>query len=156
LKQWIDVDPANVGAVALLVTLFEPAQRFVFIIQAEIKQSSQVANHLAVLTHLIELAQHSPRSILVISVRFGLRPERRHSRAVAAEPMMCVGIVWLELDRSFVFARGSGQIDFAKEEHFSQRRVCFSEIGIKTESFEGGLFRFRTRLAPVCASVKRG
>src|SRR5205823_14442819 len=70
--------------------------------------------------------------------------------------MMCVGIVWLELDRSFVFARGSGQIDFAKEEHFSQRRVCFSEIGIKAESFEGGLFRFRTRLAPVCASVKRG
>src|SRR5438270_11951351 len=69
--------------------------------------------------------------------------------------MMCVGIVWLELDRSFVFARGSGQIDFAKEEHFSQRRVCFSQIGIKTESFEGGLFRFRTRLVPVRASIKR-
>ena len=86
----------------------------------------------------------------------GLVELSERCQAIVAEPMMCVGIVWLELDRSFVFARGSGQIDFAKEEHFSQRRVCFSEIRIKTESFEGGLFRFRTRLAPVCASVKRG
>src|SRR5689334_14637697 len=53
IKQWIDVDPANVGAVAFFVTLFEPAQRFVFIVQAKIKQRAQVANDLALLTYLI-------------------------------------------------------------------------------------------------------
>src|SRR5262249_48571407 len=83
IKQWIGIDPANVGAVALFVTLFEPAQRFVFVVQAEIKQSAQIADDLAVLTYVIELTQHLPRRIFVTSVRFGLRPERRHSRVVA-------------------------------------------------------------------------
>src|SRR5260370_37002419 len=68
--------------------------------------------------------------------------------------MMCVCVVRLELDRSFVFAHGSGQIDFAKEEHFAERGVRFGEVGIKAESFEGRFFRFRDRLAPVGASVK--
>ena len=98
IKQWINVDPANVGAVALPVTLFEPAQRFVFIVKDEIKQRAQVAEHLAVLTYLIELAQHSLRSIRVTSVRFGLRPERRHSRVVA------------QLLRLFIFGDRAGQV----------------------------------------------
>ena len=34
--------------------------------------------------------------------------------------MMGVGVVRLEFDRSFVFAGGSGQIDFAKEEYFAE------------------------------------
>src|SRR5450759_4635260 len=70
--------------------------------------------------------------------------------------MMCICVVRLELDRSFVFAHGSGQIDFAKEEHFAEREVRFSEVRIETESFEGRLFRFRVRLASVRASVKGG
>src|SRR5438094_7136927 len=70
--------------------------------------------------------------------------------------MMCVGIVWLELDRAFVFARGSGQIDFAKEEHFSKCRVRFGQIWVEAESFEGRLFRLRRHLEPVRASVKGG
>src|SRR5437762_5584172 len=78
VEQWIYFDPADVGAVAFLEALFQPAQRFIFIVQAEIKQGAQVANHLAVLTYLIELAQHSPRSILVTSVSLGRRAKRRH------------------------------------------------------------------------------
>src|SRR5712691_11242735 len=70
--------------------------------------------------------------------------------------MMCVCVVRLEFDPSFVFAHGSGQIDFAKEEHFAERGVRFGKIGIKAESFEGRFFRFRTRLTPVRASVKGG
>src|SRR5205823_4483444 len=70
--------------------------------------------------------------------------------------MVCRCVIRLELDRSFIFAIGSGQIDFAKEQYFAEREMRFSQVGIKAESFEGGLFRFRTRLAPVCASVKRG
>src|SRR6266498_5395811 len=58
IEQWIDLDPADVGAVAFLETLFEPAQRFIFIVQAQIKQSAQIANHLTVLTDLIKLGQH--------------------------------------------------------------------------------------------------
>src|SRR6266478_8199519 len=67
---------------------------------------------------------------------------------------MCVCVVRLELDRSFVFAHGSGQIDFAKEEDFTEREVRFSEVGIEAERFEGRLFRFRIRLASVRASIK--
>src|SRR5205809_3000725 len=83
IEQWIYLDPADVGAVAFLVTLFEPAQRFIFIVQAEIKQSAQVADYLTVLTYLIELAQHSPRGILVTSVSFSLSAQHRHIRIVA-------------------------------------------------------------------------
>src|SRR5882724_13083503 len=72
IEQWIYFDPADVGAVAFLETLFEPAQRFIFIVQAQIKQSAQVANHLTVLTDLIEIVQHSQRGILVTSVSSGL------------------------------------------------------------------------------------
>src|SRR5947207_12587837 len=68
--------------------------------------------------------------------------------------MMCVGVIRLELDRAFVFANGSGQIDIAKEEYFAERGVRFGEVWIKPESFEGRLFRFRTCLAPVRARVK--
>src|SRR5204863_5960991 len=53
IEQWIDLDPANVGAVAFLEILFEPAKRFIFIVQAQIKQSAQVANYLALLTYLV-------------------------------------------------------------------------------------------------------
>src|SRR5256885_1083904 len=70
--------------------------------------------------------------------------------------MVCVCVVRLELDRAFVFARGSGQIDFAKEEHFSKCRVRFGQIWIEAESFEGRLFRLRRHLEPVRASVKGG
>src|SRR6266576_6813698 len=78
IEQWIYFDPADVGAVAFLVTLFEPAQRFIFVVQAEIKQSAQVADYLTVLTYLIELAQPSPRGILVTIVSFGLSAQHRH------------------------------------------------------------------------------
>src|SRR5260370_17954156 len=70
--------------------------------------------------------------------------------------MMCICVVRLELDRSFVFAHGSGQINFAKEEHFAEREVRFREVGIKAESFEGRLFRLRRRNAPVGAPIKGG
>src|SRR5260370_7819649 len=70
--------------------------------------------------------------------------------------MMCICVVRLELDRSFVFAHGSGQINFAKEEHFAEREVRFREVGIKAESFEGRLFRLRRRNAPVGARIKGG
>src|SRR5439155_7021345 len=50
IEQWIDFDPADVGAVTFLETLFEPAQRFIFIVQAEIKQGAAVSNHFAVPT----------------------------------------------------------------------------------------------------------
>src|SRR5438309_9670638 len=83
IEQWIDFDPADIGAVAFLETLFEPAQRFIFIVQAEIKQSAQVANHLAVLAYLIEIAQHSQRRILVASLSFSLSAKRRHKWIVA-------------------------------------------------------------------------
>src|SRR6266480_4667252 len=78
IEQWIYFDPADVGAVAFLETLFEPAQRFLFIVQAEIKQSAQVANHLAVLTDLIKLGQHLQRGILVTSQSFSLSAKCRH------------------------------------------------------------------------------
>src|SRR5437868_10899469 len=83
IEQWIYFDPADVGAVAFLVTLFEPAQRFIFIVQAEIKQSAQVADYLTVLTYLIELAQHSPRGILVTRVSFSRSAKRRNKRVLA-------------------------------------------------------------------------
>src|SRR5213083_1755759 len=83
IEQWIYLDPANVGAIAFLETLFKPAQRFIFIVQAEIKQSAHVANHLALLTYLIELAQHSQRGILVASASFSLRAKHRHIYIVA-------------------------------------------------------------------------
>src|SRR5437870_2677656 len=72
IEQWIYFDPADVGAVAFRETLFEPAQRFIFIVQAQIKQSAQIANHLTVLTDLIKLGQHLQRGILVTSVSFSL------------------------------------------------------------------------------------
>src|SRR6267154_382579 len=50
IEQWIYFDPADVGAVTFLETLFEPAQRFIFIVQAEIKQGAAVSNHFAVPT----------------------------------------------------------------------------------------------------------
>src|SRR5438132_5744796 len=78
IEQWIYFDPADVGAVAFLETLFEPAQRFIFIVQAQIKQSAQVANHLAVLTYLVELGQHSQRGILLTSQSFSLSAKCRH------------------------------------------------------------------------------
>src|SRR5207248_8788843 len=78
IEQWIYLDPADVGTVAFLETLFEPAQRFSFIVQVEIKQRAQVANHLAVLTYLIEIAEHSQRGILVTSLSFGRSAHRRH------------------------------------------------------------------------------
>src|SRR6266511_3319345 len=68
IEQWLDFDPADVGAVAFLETLFEPAQRFIFIVQAEIKQGAPVANHLAALAHFIKLGQRLQRGILVTSV----------------------------------------------------------------------------------------
>src|SRR5437899_5651194 len=83
IEQWIYFDPADVGAVAFLETLFEPAQRFIFIVQAQIKQSAQIANHLTVLTDLIKLGQHLQRGILVTSVSFGLSAQHRHIRIVA-------------------------------------------------------------------------
>src|SRR5437762_11175472 len=83
IEQWIYFDPADVGAVAFLETLFEPAQRFIFIVQAEIKQSTQVANHLTALTHLIEIAQHSQSGIFVTSVSFSLSAQHRHICIVA-------------------------------------------------------------------------
>src|ERR1700730_18802541 len=70
--------------------------------------------------------------------------------------MMCSRVVWLELDRSLVFAHRPAQIDFAKEEYFAKRGVRFGEVGIKTKSFEGGLFRFRRSTEPVRACVKGG
>src|SRR5436190_19855992 len=78
IEQWIYFDPADVGAVAFLETLFEPAQRFIFIVQAQIKQRAQIANHLAVLTYLVELGQHSQRGILLTSQSFSLSAKCRH------------------------------------------------------------------------------
>src|SRR5439155_25302297 len=72
------------------------------------------------------------------------------------DPMVCRCVVRLELDRSFIFAIGSGQIDFAKEQYFAECEMRFSQVGIKAESFKSRLFRFRRRLAPVRARVKRG
>src|SRR6266480_4348896 len=83
IEQWIYFDPADVGAVAFLVTLVEPAERFIFIVQAEIKQSTQVADYLTVLTYLIELAQHSTRGILITRVSSGLSAQHRHIYIVA-------------------------------------------------------------------------
>src|SRR5882724_10805366 len=83
IEQWIDLDPTDVGAVAFLEILFKPAQRFIFIVQAEIKQSAQVAKHLAVLTHLIEITQHSQCGILVTSLSFSRSAQRRHKCVVA-------------------------------------------------------------------------
>src|SRR6266700_3797993 len=83
IEQWIYFDPADVGAIAFLETLFKPAQRFIFIVQAEIKQSAHVAYHLALLTYLIELAKHSQRVILVASAIFSLRAKHRHIYIVA-------------------------------------------------------------------------
>src|SRR5213078_979409 len=83
IEQWIYLDPAEVGAGVFLEALFEPAQRFIFVVQAEIKQRAQVADHLALLTYLIELAQHSQRGILVTSVSFSLSAQHRHIRIVA-------------------------------------------------------------------------
>jgi len=45
--------------------------------------TEQLSDHLALLTHLIELAQHLPRGILITSVGFGLCAERRHEWIVA-------------------------------------------------------------------------
>src|SRR5438445_4116633 len=70
--------------------------------------------------------------------------------------MMCVGVVRLEFDRSFVFAQGAGHIDVSKKEHFPERSVRFGEVRIELESFERCLFGFRTRLAPVRTTIKRG
>src|SRR5258706_8202934 len=70
--------------------------------------------------------------------------------------MMCPRVVWLELDRAFVFAHRSGQIDFTKKEHFAEREMRFGEIRIEAESFEGRLFRFRRSIASVRAGVKGG
>src|SRR2546423_11770334 len=83
IEQWIDFDPVDVGAVAFFETLFEPAKRLLFVIQAEVEQSSPVAEHLTALTYVIEIAQHSQRGVFVTSVRFGLSPERRHKWVVA-------------------------------------------------------------------------
>src|SRR6266404_4969650 len=83
IEERIYLDPTDVGAVAFLEILFEPAQSFIFIVQAEIKQSAQVANHLALLTYLIEIAQHSPRGIFVTSVSSGLSAQHRHICIVA-------------------------------------------------------------------------
>jgi len=69
---------------------------------------------------------------------------------------MCPCVIRLELDRAFVFAHGSGQIDFTKEEHFAEREMRFGEIRIKAESFECRLFRFRRSIASVRACVKGG
>src|SRR5439155_27237992 len=82
IEQGIYLDRTNVGAVALLVAVLEPAQRFILIIQAEIKQGAQVADHFVLLTYIVELAQHPPRGILVASVCFSHRPKRRHIRVV--------------------------------------------------------------------------
>src|SRR6266576_3363314 len=83
IEQWIYLDPADVGAVAFLQILFEPTHGFIFIVQAEIKQGAQVADYLTVLTYLIELAQHSPRGILVTRVSFSLSAQHRHIYIVA-------------------------------------------------------------------------
>src|SRR5437016_12557505 len=77
-EKWIYFDPADVGSVAFLETLFKPAQRLLLIVQAEIKQSAPVAEHFAVLTHLMEIGQHLLRGTLVTSVSFSLSAERRH------------------------------------------------------------------------------
>src|SRR5437762_1244392 len=69
--------------------------------------------------------------------------------------MMCRRVVWLELDRTPVFAHGSCDIDFAKEEHFAERGVRFGQVGIKANSFKGGLLGLRENIAPVRACITR-
>src|SRR4030095_3974770 len=77
IEQGIYVNPADVGAVTFLETLFEPAHRFIFIVQTEIKQRAVVADDFAALTDFIQVAQHSQRSILVTSQSFSLSAQRR-------------------------------------------------------------------------------
>src|SRR5439155_13934729 len=62
LEQWIHFDPADIGAVAFLEAFFEPAQRLIVIVQAEIKQSAQVANHLALRDWKPDRGQHDHQS----------------------------------------------------------------------------------------------
>src|SRR5207249_3273577 len=51
----LDID-ADIAAVAFYKTLFEPAQRLLLIVQAEVEQGAPVGEHLAVLTYLIEVS----------------------------------------------------------------------------------------------------
>src|SRR6476661_454436 len=86
IEQVIDFDPADVQTIAFIKTLFEPAQRFLLVVQAEIKKRSPIAEPLAVLPYLSELGQHSPRRILAARVCFRCGAQRRHKWIVAQLP----------------------------------------------------------------------
>src|SRR6202030_409612 len=121
VEQWIDFDPADIGTVAIFETLFEPAQRLLFVVQAEVEQSTPVGEHLAVLTNLIEIGQCLQGCTLVTSQSFSgtakcqeiwivaqffcLLELRKSASKVAlllkndTEPVLSVVERWIDLER---------------------------------------------------------
>src|SRR4051812_7521918 len=71
IEQGIYFDPTNVGAVPILVILFQPMKRLILLVETETEESSRVTLHVAALTHLVEIGQSLQRHVLVAAVSFG-------------------------------------------------------------------------------------
>ena len=77
------IDPTKVRAVAVGITLFEPAERFFFITVGEVDESAVVSQALSVGMHFVELGEGLLRDVFVTPFCFS-HGEKGQMQRVAA------------------------------------------------------------------------